>query len=391
MSMLWACGFELQSATALMEYDTNSGTPSISTSIKRSGAASLRCNASGTAVYMQHQYSTGIDSFLSAWVYFVSFPGSNAIIMRLWDGAAGQRIEITSGGQLQFYDGAGTQQGSNTAALSLNTWYNIQIAGQDTPTYQEARLNGTVIGTNSTTGFSGGFIRLGVQSAVTMDMYIDDVVVCDDLTGNMATYPEVAMRVGYLRPNAAGNSNTFRNNANAVGDANNYTECDETTPDDTTTKIQRNTGASNRPSDQYNIEAPSVAGIDVDDKIFCVAVGARGGSDSATSAAGRNANVGIRSSTTDAWSGSIDYSINGYTTNADPVPRVPKYVAYVDPADSAAWTYSKVDSLQVGVRANSSATTVLRFTALWLLVLYVQSVSSKQLIVRQDIKRASYY
>ena len=371
MSLLWQSGAELQSAAALMEVDTISGTPTISTTIKRSGSAAYRFNASGTAVYMQHQYSTGVDAFLSAWFYFASFPASNAIIFRLWDGAAGQRIEITSAGKLQFYDGSGAQVGSDTAALSTGVWYNIQIAGTDSPTLQEARLNGSVIGTNSTTGFSGSFVRFGVQSNVTMDMYVDDIIINNDLASNETTYPNIDARIIHLKPNGAGDSNTWLHDSGGAGDSNNYTECYETTPDDATSYVKRNTAVSNQPKDLYNMESPSLYGIGMTDKIIAVATGARVGATSATSAAGRNGNVGIKSGGTEAWSGSVDWSINGWTTHADPVPRIYKYVAYVDPSDSAAWSFNKLESIQAGARANSSATTEIRVSTIWLSVQYI--------------------
>lgn len=374
MSLLWQSGAELQSAAALMEVDTITGSPSISTTIKRSGNAAWRFNASGSATYFQHQYSaSGTDAFLSAWFYFASFPGSNAIIFRLWDGAAGQRIEISSTGVLEFFNGAGTSLGT-TSALSTGVWYNIQIAGTDSPGLQEARLNGSVIGTSGT-GFSGAYIRLGVQSAVTMDMYVDDIIVNDDLNGIQDTYPSIDARIIHLKPNGAGDSNTWYHDSGGAGDANNYTECYETTPDDATSYVVRNTAVSNQPKDLYAMESPSLYNILRNDPIVAVAVGARIGSTSNTSAAGRNGNVGIKSGGTEAWSGSVDWSINGWRTHADPVPRIYKYVAYVDPSDSAAWTYTKLESIQAGARANSSATTDVRVSTIWLSVQYISKGS----------------
>lgn len=393
MARLWQCGAELQSATALMEVDTVSGAVAIDTTIKRSGAASFRMNCTGTAKYIQHQYgSGGVDSFLSAWFYFASFPGSTAIIMRLWDGGAGQRIDITSGGQLQFIAGDGsTQLGSNTAALSLNTWYNIQIAGTDTPTLQEARLNGVVIGTTSATGFAGNFIRVGCQSAVTMDMYVDDIIVNNDLASNETSYPNVFSRIVHLKPNAAGDSNTWEKQGGGAGSSTNYQDVDEITPDGATTYLVRDTAVSNTPKDLYHVEDCSTAGIGGKDKIICLGVGGRIGAISATSAAGRNINFGIKAGGTEAWSGSVDASINGYTTNADPVPRTYKYVAYVDPSDSAVWTPTKLNSLQAGIRANSAATTDVRVSTIWVSVEYVQANIAGQTNINQSVKRANSY
>src|SRR5690348_9133610 len=78
-SFLWGSGAELNSATALMEVDSVTGSPTISSTIKRSGNYAWRFNASGSATYFQHQYSTGSDTFYSAWFYFASYPSSTAI------------------------------------------------------------------------------------------------------------------------------------------------------------------------------------------------------------------------------------------------------------------------------------------------------------------------
>ena len=46
MARLWSSGFELQSVTSGVEWDTTTGLPTIDTTTKRSGAASLNSNAS---------------------------------------------------------------------------------------------------------------------------------------------------------------------------------------------------------------------------------------------------------------------------------------------------------------------------------------------------------
>ncbi len=372
MARLWQCGAELQSATALMEVDTVSGAVAIDTTTKRSGAASFRMNCTGTAKYLQHQYNTGTNSYFSAWFYFASFPGSTAIILRLWDGAGGQLVQITSAGKLQFIDSGGTQRGSDTAALSTGVWYNIQLSALEFGGFagQEARLNGVQIGTIGT-AYTGDFIRIGVQSSVTMDMYVDDIIINDTSGSAQNSWPSLVSRIVHAHPNAAGDSNTFEKQGGGAGSSTNYQDADEITPDDATTYLVRDTGASNQAKDLYNIESSSTVGIGASDTIVCVAVGARVGSTSATNAAGRNLNYGIKAGGTEAWSGSIDASINGWTTNADPVPRNYKYVAYVDPSDAAAWTATKIDSLQIGVRCNSAATTDVRFSAVWVSIEFI--------------------
>ena len=388
-ALLWQSGAELQSATALMEYDTVSGSPTIDTTTKRSGASAIRFNTTGTAKYIQHVTSSGTtDMFLSANCLFNSFPASNAKIIQLYDaGALAQNIQITSAGTLEFWDSTGSQNGADSSALSTGVWYNLQLSGRDTPGEQEARIDGVSIG-GVGGGYAGNGIRLGVDASVTMDMYCDDIIVNSDIGSDQASWPSTTAKIVHIHPNASGDSNTFEKSGGGAGSSTNYQDVDEVTPDDATTFLARDTGASNQAKDLYNAESSSTAGIGGSDTIVLVAVGGRGGSDSATSAAGRNINWGVKSGATEAWSASTDLSINGYTTNADPVPRNYKYVAYVDPADAGAWTIADIDALQIGVRANSSATTVLKPTTVWASIQYeANSASAIKTVV--DLVKAS--
>jgi len=376
-ALLWQSGAELQSATALMEYDTVSGSPTIDTTTKRSGNASIRFNTTGTAKYIQHVTGSGTtDMFLSAHCLFNSFPASNTKIMQLYDGGVlAQSIQVTSAGVVQFWDSTGAQHGSDGPTLSTGVWYNLQLSGRDTPAEQEAWIDGVQIGTTGG-GYAGNGIRLGVDGSVTMDMYCDDIIVNSDGGSAQNSFPSITSKIVHLQPDASGDSNTFEKSGGGAGSSTNYQDVDEVTPDDATSFLARDTGASNQAKDLYNAESSSSAGIGSSDTIVLVAVGGRGGSDSATSAAGRNINWGIKAGGTEAWSGSTDMSINGYTTNADPVPRSYKYIGYVDPSDSGAWTIADIDALQIGVRANSSATTVLKPTTVWASIQYEASSSS---------------
>src|SRR3990167_1415183 len=54
MARIWSTGFELQSVTSEVEWDTTTGSPTINTTTKRSGAAALRCNPTATTAYIKH-------------------------------------------------------------------------------------------------------------------------------------------------------------------------------------------------------------------------------------------------------------------------------------------------------------------------------------------------
>src|SRR3990167_7619952 len=88
MARLWSSGAELQSVTNGVEWDTNTGTLAIDTTIKRSGAASLRINTAGTARYVTHRFraDSTVRTFVRFYLYIASAPAAATYILRHGDG-----------------------------------------------------------------------------------------------------------------------------------------------------------------------------------------------------------------------------------------------------------------------------------------------------------------
>jgi len=130
MARLWSSGIELQSVTAAVEFDAVVNSPTINTTIKRSGAASLRCNVSSTTAYISHAYrpTDSTPAFARMYVRFTSFPAGLTTIGYFFDSLAGggTNIRVNSNGTLEFWNETLAQVGSDSPALSVDTWYRIE-------------------------------------------------------------------------------------------------------------------------------------------------------------------------------------------------------------------------------------------------------------------------
>lgn len=383
MSRLWSCGFELQSATSGIEWDTTVGSPSISTTTKRSGAAALRCNPTAATSYGQHRYRANNTPRVHHRMYFRfdTFPNTTVAIMAFSDGSAVfPSIRFESGtNTLAVYDLNNIKVGSSSAALVLGQWYRLELSyldgfggGDQTSAY----LDGVAFASNVQAGdmFGGDVFMFGILASATADMYIDDIAVNDD-TGTAQTGLPGSGQIVHLKPNAAGDANGF---ATAVGGtagaANNFTRVSEITPDDSTSYNQT-TATGTTTIDDFNVTDSSTAGIGAADSITLVQVGARIGSNAATAASIVTRIKGQASGTT-TESASTSVAVSGWSTHALATPKVHAITAYTNPQTSTAWTPTTLDSLQIGYRGDVSQTTQRRITTLWTLVEYVTAVAT---------------
>lgn len=377
MARLWSCGAELQSATAGIEWDTNTGTaPTISTTTVRSGTASLRFNPSAATSYITHQFiANGIrNQYARVYIRFASFPTADCPILGWFDGSSTfptiKFIAATS--KLQAQDGTPANIGSASATLSLNTWYRLEMQYNDTTgDTVNAYLDGTIFCTAGVGGDIGGLgqIRIGIQTATTADMFVDDIAINDD-TGSFQNGLPGSGKIVHLLPNAAGDNNLF---ATAVGGtagaANNYTRVSEVTPDDATS-YNNTTATGTTTIDDFNVTDTATAGIGASDTITLVQVGQRAGS-SATTTASIVTRIKGQASGTTTESASIAVNTVAFNTHASAAPKTYKITAYTNPQTSTAWTASTLDTMQIGYRGNVSQTTQRRVTTLWALVDYV--------------------
>lgn len=393
MARLWTCGFELQSTAANVEFTSTTGAPAISTTVHREGLASLRCNPSSATAFIEHQVDTASSvkqTFHRIYMRVDSLPTATTTILAIGQsGFFPVHLRLTTTGTLQLRDSlAGVDVGTPSGALQLNSWYRIEIDAQDSGSPAATRnvvayLNGTPFsGTTAIAGTSGySRLRVGVQTACTTDLYFDDIAV-NDTSGTAQTGLPGAGSVVHLYPSAAGDSNGF---ATAVGGtagaANNFTRVDETTPDDATT-YNETTATGTTTIDDFNLPSTASAGIGASDTISLVAVGARIGSNAVT-AASLVYRVKSQSSGTVAESASVSVAVSGWASHRSAAPFVHQLVSYTDPQTGTAWTPSRIDSAQIGYRANVSQTTVRRVSTLWLLVEFVPGTASTGIPLEQ--------
>lgn len=370
MARLWTCGFELQSAT---EWQTTNGTPTISTTVKRSGTASLRCNPTAAVAGIAHTlHSTGQTAgrfFLRAYVRVAAYPSARTAIIGWADNTTGTTgfmcIKMNTDGTL-IAGGSGATTGTASAALALDTWYRVELDYDDSANSINAYLNGVLWTTVTAVDLGGGNIaRFGVMQTATADIYFDDLAV-NDTTGSAQAGLPGPGNIYHLRPNAAGDNNGY---ATAVGGtagaANNYTRVNETPPNDATSYNQ-STATGTTATDDFNLDSSATAGIGAGERVTLVAVGGRIGSNAAT-AASLVYRIKSQTAGTVLESASVSVALNGWATHKAASPFPYQLTSYTDPQAGGAWTQALLDTAQIGYRSNVSQTTARRVSALWAL------------------------
>jgi hypothetical protein len=202
---LWDIGWELQSNLDGVDEGALSwnGQGTIDTSVKRSGSAAMRINSVGASSKNFDQtlaFSNITTNAYADFGFLVHANPTGTVEIAEIGAAAGvprAQLKLTSGGQLQLFDGqAGTQIGSNSTTLSLDTWYYVEFEWSS-GTYA-ARL--TPDSTGVTTTFASGapttsgtgvnVTRFGVSTTdATLNVVYDDIKVNDSSGSNQTSWP----------------------------------------------------------------------------------------------------------------------------------------------------------------------------------------------------------
>src|SRR3990167_2876019 len=344
---LWLSGAELQSVTSRMEWDTTTGSPTINTTTKRSGAASLRCNPSATTAFVTQRYTgdtTTVVYYIRTYLYITTATDALDSILANFDSFGDNlaSIRMNSNRTLELWQSS-AQIGLDSSALSTGQWYRIELEvtiGTGSITGLDARIDGVSFA--SGTGLTNSIdtqltLRLGCVTATTADLYFDDVAINDN-TGTIQTSWPGAGSIVHMYPDSAGD------NDGATSTPNSYLNVDEKpTPDDDTTVAWMD--AANDILD-VNLESSATAGIDSFDTITLVAANIR---EKAASAASANWARRIKSQASGTVFGEAVQTHNDqtWTTNGDAAPRLP-LVSYTDPQGGGAWTTGLLDTAQVG-------------------------------------------
>lgn len=380
---MYSTGFELQSATTGVEYETNVGSPTISTSTFRSGAAALRANPSAATGGFSQAFRTADDNqatFFRAYVRFATFPNANTLIMAIQDNAATNQASLrfdNTNSVFELWNEEDTAQiGSDSVGtLNLNQWYRIEMkvdfgTAATGDTTVEAYLDGTQIATSAVQNWANGIKTLAVgiiTTNATADVFIDDVAINQNAGTTQNSYPGSG-RVVHMRPDAAGDNAQFAVNvANCA--ALNYTCVDEITPNDATGDVVGSTTLNQ--VDDFNLDSTATAGIPSTATIKLAQVGIRFNNSAAT-LSGLKLRIKDAASAHPIESYYIDNTTNGtYFTNNETAPRLPMLTAYTRPNITTAWTTTELDAAQIGFRlGNDGGTNNFGVATEWLLVEY---------------------
>lgn len=393
MARLWSCGFELQSATSGVEGgNINQSGASISTATYRSGAASLKIapsNASGQC--WDTQITSGNILYIRTYVYFVSIPNAaNNNLFQLYLNASGGsiNIDITNGGIVSLYaiasgDASGTKIGNSSSALSTGQWYRFELYANVSanPWSFELRINGSTIATGTyakaatsfdvwslnVTGFSETTLT---YSNTTGEVYFDDIAINSNSGSYQNSWPGIGSII-HLTPNAAGDANSWQDNAGGAGTSNNYALVNEL-PLETVDYIQSTTLNN---EDLYNVSAMpgSIASV------ACVHVGYRFRRASTSTCARFKAEIEKTSGGTILQGTEITPNSTTIRTNKTASPFSYQLTAYQDP-DNNNWTDSTLGTMQIGVKVTTDNTDTIRIYYIWALVDYVPLITATGLL-----------
>jgi hypothetical protein len=399
MARLYTCGFELQSPTAGIEFTAKQDASSLCTidaATKRSGAASLHVGAGAQATVEQQIVAANTDGpfYTRFYVRFINqFPtgGSDILYLASSDGSQKLTVAVKETGELRMWTSYWTGLTTISAPLSLGKWYRVEArfrydSGNGTSEcefgYALEDQPLTIVSSTLDSYYAAGitYVRIGNSSgAANFDANFDDWAINDSTGSYQNSYPGPG-HVVHFKPTGAGDSNTWQKSGGGAGDANNYNQVYETTPDNASTYLKRI--ATTIKVDDYNVTNPADAGIgSTNINVNAIQVGIRGGAISGTASTARDVRLRIKkaaSGTVGKTATSVNrLNINGWTTHTTVAPKLYKACisgsydcTYVDP-DGAAWNYGTLTSMQIGCENQTSSTTEVRMSTLWAAVDYV--------------------
>lgn len=306
----------------------------------RTGHYFLRINATSTTNSGMRAHASRItaiaSNFVTFWFRVPSYPSGSTELFR--HGQFGVRLMISSSGviQAQRHTAAGSysDEGTPTDPIDVDVWHRIDVSdiNQDSATnyFGSFKFNGEELAsfgpvTRHSSFLSLGDATLGAPTASTGTTFTFDY---DDLILDSAAFPTSSPGVVRMLPNATGNYTDWTGGFELV---------DEYAPVLTTTDSITTSAVSNKTSFGLKSAADSFVGGDIL-AVQAFALGRR------TAGTSGNISAFLRSGGTDTTSTAIsmDTTDFGYCYS-EPFE--------LDPADSTAWSNSKLDSLEVVVES----------------------------------------
>lgn len=377
MARLLTCGFELNSLTTGMEafglISDSVVTPTISSATKRTGTYALKTLLTTLDAQLVRWDAPGSETepiFARAYLYIATLPNAASSII-----ATNAYVNLNADGTLDVLAQTGGILASAVGTLGTNTWNMLEISAQTSTLAVVVRLNGVqVFSGTSNVGSTYTGLQIGgnlFSGATAGEWYFDDVALNDSSGTVQNSYPG-AGSVCYLRPNADGDAATGAPTRGGADSGANWSQLSEITPNDATAYMVLPVN----PSDVWvNVDNGSVGGILAGATITLVEVHGRVSAASATASNWlpqiKKAVAGtISAATAVAWA-----SAAWFTNDDTAAAQACKLVRYVDP-DSAAWTPTTVDSMQIsGKTTDGNPDTWL--STLWAIVEFVNPAGAQ--------------
>lgn len=371
MARLFSTGFELNSTTANMEFDSISGF-TIQTGTVRTGTYAAQANlTTSTATLRQVLFTSNqtIKGWMRIYINISTLPNANVQLMRFETTANGNagNLRLNTDGTIGLFKISGAQLSSNSVALSTGVWHRVELGTDATGSGTlEAKLNGLTFASGANSA-AGSWARVAFGSLVsnsTTNVFYDGIAV-NDASGSYQNSWAGDGYIIHLKPSAAGDSNGFLAQVGGTaGAANNYTRVNEVPPNDVTSY---NGSALLSAEDLFNCDD---SGIPSDAVVKLVAVGVR-----MADLVGADATAAFKVKLEKAASGTKSQSANlipnstTWRTNAAATPWTYPLTTYVDP-DGAAWTKTTLDSMQIGYIQTATNVQTIAVSNIWALVEY---------------------
>lgn len=382
MARLLTCGFELNNGDKEPAI-TGAFSGTISSSVKRSGSYSMEVTLAGVAVSSQFQFlatATSGPHFPRAYFRFATFPAAENTIGYLTGSALAVRVTIDASGVLHLYDEDGSI-GTSGSALSLDTWYRLEIHfdGTGVGALDTVKLyvdGSEVIGstTRNVAATVSQFVvggNLNSETDSTGHWYIDDVAV-NDSTGTAQTGLPGAGSVVYARPNGEGEADVGSPTRGGTDSGTNFGQIDEQDPNDATDYIV----LPANPSEIWvDVESSATIGIASGDAVTLVEVHGRISAQTASTSNWfpriESQSGGTKVAGTTTTRASAAWETNDDTAGA----RQAKLVSYTDPQAGGSWTSGLIDTMQIAARTTDGNPDTW-VSSLWAIIEYVPAATA---------------
>lgn len=351
----FSTGFEWQNTTSGVEWVTTVSTPTISTSVKHGGNASLQMTTAVTAKSISWTQGNSTRYYLRYYFYFTPGAGTNPILtagMRDASNYYAGYLTIEDNGTNPFLTVRANSTStpiSNTATLQNNTWHMVEMyidtLGGTNSDILTVRVDGVQVANSATQNMvisPSAFEISASNSSGSGDIfYLDDIAV--DPGGVQGLWQGEGKIVAAV-PNAAGFSACTTGTFSSI---NEIPQSDTSTGGTDRCEMTVNTGQTAT----FNVTDSSALGIDSYDTINLLYPMARL-NEAASNVTVWNILISANGVATTTSSG---FDVGDTTIRTNPIGTINfgnLLVSTTNPATSLAWTptgSNSIDSMKIGI------------------------------------------